>query len=163
MALKSKLQGQPDCPAIKEAQDGITLRQEIQKILLKRDGRKAKMLEVHEANKRLYTLFQGYNQTLDSYLRAHVEQYEAVRDRGRHPRYSLPMARIVAKEQGLDFDALTEPNKKKETMDAAAEGYLAALFFSVLNKDKYKAFKNNIYNLHVMGDGRLPETYDEVL
>ena len=146
-----------------ETQDGIALRQEIQKILLKRDGRKAKMLEVLEADKRLYTMFQGRNETLDSYLRAHVEQCEAVRDGGGHPGYSLPAARIVAEEQGLDFDALTEPNKKKETMDAAAEGYLAALFFSVLNKDKYKVFKNNIYNLHVMGDSRLPETYDEVL
>ena len=46
------------------------------------------------------------------------------------------MARIVAEEQqGLDFDALTDTNKKKEIMDAAAKRYLVALFFSGLNKD----------------------------
>ena len=163
LALKTKLQGQPDYPQIVEQQDGIALRQEIQKILLKRDGRKAKMLEVLEADKRLYTMFQGRNETLDSYLRAHVEQCEAVRDGGGHPGYSLPAARIVAEEQGIDFDALTDDAKKKEVMDAAAERYLAALFFSGLNKDKYESFKNDMHNSHIMGGGRLPETYEEVL
>ena len=33
LALKTKLQGQPDYEVIKDAQDGIALRQEIQKIL----------------------------------------------------------------------------------------------------------------------------------
>lgn len=59
LVLKTKLQGQLDYPAIKDKQKGIALLQEIKKILLKRDVRKAKMLEVLEADKRLYTLFQG--------------------------------------------------------------------------------------------------------
>ena len=87
----------------------------------------------------------------------------ALRDGGGHPGYSLPAARIVAEEQGLDYDALTDANKKEEIMDAAAERYLAALFFSGLNKVKYQSFKDDMHNSHIMGGGRFPETYKEVL
>lgn len=113
------------------------LRQEIQKIVLRRNGCTAKILEVLEADKKLCTLFQGHNESLDSSLRAHVEKCEAIR----HPGYNLPAARIIADEQGLDFDSLTNKDKKQEFMDVAAKRYLAALFFSGLNKDKYKQLK----------------------
>lgn len=82
--------------------DCCALRQEIEKILLKGNDCKAKILEVPEANKKLFTLFQGRNlncnETLGSYLRVHDEQCEAIRDNSGHLWYSLPMARIVADE-----------------------------------------------------------------
>ena len=70
--------------AIRDLQDDIALRQEIQKILLQHDGRKAKMMEVVEDNKKLYCLFQGYNESINCYLRAHIEQYEVIKDNEGH-------------------------------------------------------------------------------
>ena len=83
-------------------------------------GTPAMTPKIVELDKKLFTLYQGNNQSLDLYLCTHVDLCKAIKDHGGTPGYSLLAARIVAKEQGLDFDSASQ-EKRFEVMEDAAK------------------------------------------
>ena len=87
---------------------------------------------------------------------------EAIRDHGGTPGYSLPAARIVAKEQGLDINSASQ-DKRLEIINAAAERYLVAFFFSGLNRGRYNKLKKAVHNGHILNRNPMPETYERLL
>ena len=111
LAMKNKLEGMDSYSEIKDEQDGIGLRQELQKIMQQRNGTQYKMVQVVALDKKLYTLWQGKDQSLESYLSAHVGLVEAIKATGGHPGYSHAAARVVAEEMGLDYSDI--PQEKK--------------------------------------------------
>ena len=68
------------------------------------------------------------------YLRAFKVNTDAINLAGGYAGESIAAAKLVAKEQSLNYD-LAEPIKQAKIMEEAAKRYLAALAFTGLNSD----------------------------
>ena len=106
LAMKNKLEGMDGYEKIKKDQDGIGLRQELQKVMQQRDGTKGKMVSIVGLDKKLFCLWQGKEQSLESYLSAHIGLVDAIKATGGAPGYSLAAARVVAEEENIKYDAI---------------------------------------------------------
>ena len=115
LAMKNKLEGMDGNDKIRDEQDRIRLRLELQKIMQQQGGTKNKMVSVVALDKKLYCLWQSEDQSLESYLLAHVGLVDGIKATDGHPGYSHAGARVVAKEQGLDYKviktSLTPPSR----------------------------------------------------
>ena len=102
LAMKNRLESMDGYEEVKNEQDGIALRRMLQQVMQQRDGQKNKIVSVVALDKKLYTLWQGQDQSLESYLSAHVGLVDAIKATGGHPGYSHAATKVVADELGID-------------------------------------------------------------
>ena len=162
LAMKNRLEGMDGYEEVKEEQDGIALRGMLQQVMQQRDGQQNKMIQVVALDKKLFTLWQGQDQSLESYLSAHVGLVDAIKANGGHPGLSHAAAKVVADEMGLDYHEIPT-EKQNEIAKIAAQRYLSALFFSGLNGKRFKELKRTVHNDDARGIDSLPKTYAKVI
>ena len=102
-AMKTKLKGSSEWSAILTAQDGIGLVQLIHAIMHKRDKTTPSILDIVQADKRMYLTFQWKDQPTADYL----QEFQAVVDivkslPGGCPGWSKPVARAIPNEGNID-------------------------------------------------------------
>ena len=163
-AMKTKLKGSSEWSVISTAQDGIGLVQLICAIMHKRDKTTPSILDIVQADKRMYLTFQWKDQPTAKYLwefQAVVDVIKAL-PRG-CPGWSKPVARAIANEENIDWSVATD-NKKTKLMEHGQTRYLAALFFAGLDNARYSQLKQDIHNKWlVTGKDDIPRTYDQVM
>lgn len=65
--------------------------------------------------------------------------------------------------QGLDYDEISDQDKKHQIVEVAARRYLAALFFSGLNGKRFKELKRTVHNDNAREIDTLPQSYANVI
>jgi hypothetical protein len=97
------------------------------------------------------------------YLRAFKPNAEAINLAGGYAGGSIAAAKLVAKEQDLNYN-LTEPIKHAKVMEEAVKRYLAALAFTGLNSKRHKQLKANVNHNWVRNNtDSLPHTYERLM
>ena len=102
-AMKTKLKGLSEWSAILTAQDGIGLDQLICTIMHRRDKTTPSILDIVQADKRMYLTFQQKDQPITD----HLWEFQAVVDvikllPGGCPGWSKPVAWVIANEENID-------------------------------------------------------------
>ena len=98
-----------------------------------------------------------------AYLRAFKANADAINLAGGYTGGSITAAKLVAKEQSLNYD-LAEPIKQAKVMEEAAKRYLAALAFTGLNSDQHKQLKADVRHDWVRNNtDSLPRTYERLM
>ena len=162
--MKTKLKGSSELLAISTAQDGIGLVQLIYTIMHKRDETTPSILDIVQADKRMYLTFQQKDQPTADYL----WEFQAVVDivkslPRRRSGWSKPVAWAIANEEKINLSVATD-DKKTKLMEHGQTRYLVALFFAGLNNARYSQLKQDIHNKWlVTGKDDVPRMYDQVM
>merc|ERR1712194_333183 len=142
--MKYKLEGHEGWPTILEEQDEVGL------------------IEIVTLERSLALNVQGRRSEVD-YLQAFKANADAINLAGGHAGGSIAAAKLVAKEQGLDYDAADQV-KQATIMEGAAKRYLAALAFTGLNSDRHKQLKADVRHDWVRNNtDSLPRTYERLM
>ena len=105
---------------------------------------------------------QGKRSEVD-YLRAFKTNADAINLAGGYAGGSIAAAELVAKEQGLNYEA-AEAVKQDAIMEEAAKRYLAALAFTGLDSTRHKSLKADVKHDWVRNNvDSLPRTYERLM
>ena len=105
---------------------------------------------------------QGKQSKVD-YLRAFQANADAINLAGGYAGGSIAAAKLVAKEQDLNYE-LAKPLKQANIMEEAAKRYLTALTFTGLNSERHKQLKADVKHDWVQNNtGSLPRTHERLM
>ena len=126
------------------------------------------MREMVLADKKLYLCFQKKDWTLDEYTREFQARLEVCKEIGSAPGQDAESARIVARADGEDYDALAGNQDNIERMKgylaAGQKQYLAALHFEGLNNVHFSELKQEVHNGWIVhGSDTTPKTIEQTL
>ena len=166
--MKTKLRGMEGWSDIEEKQDGIKLVKLLHRVYFDTDGSRQSMREMVLADKKLYLCFQKKDWTLDEYTREFQARLEVCEEIGSSPGQDAESARIAARADGEDYDALagTPDNieRMKGYLAAGQKQYLAALHFEGLNNVHFSELKQEVHNGWIVhGADTTPKTIEQTL
>ena len=166
--MKTKLRGMEGWSDIEEKQDGIRLVKLLHRVYFDTDGSRQSMREMVLADKKLYLCFQKKDWTLDEYTREFQARLEVCEEIGSSPGQDAESARIAARADGEDYDALAGNQDNIERMKgylaAGQKQYLAALHFEGLNNIHFSELKQEVHNGWIVhGSDTTPKTIEQTL
>mgnify|MGYP006064030703 CR=1 FL=1 len=124
----------------------------------KKNFNKECIKEIVDADHTLFTCYQGRRSDVE-YLRDFRAHEDTINESGGEAGYSLPAARIVAREKGLNYDAAL-PEKKKEIMGESRSRFVSMLFVKNLDGRSHFQMKKDIHKDYVRNKKDLsPQSY----
>ena len=120
------------------------------------------LMEIVTLERSLTLNVQGKCSEVD-YLRAFQANTDAINLAGGYVGGIIAAAKLVAKEQELNYK-MAEPLKQANIMEEAAERYLVALAFTGLNSEGHTQLKADVKHDWVRNKtGSLPHTYERLM
>ena len=102
--MKSKLEGRNGWPTILENQDGVALLKAIQRLCKQQDSGVTGLMKIVTLERSLALNVQGKRSKVD-YLQAFKANTAVIKLAGGYAGSSITAAKLVAKEQGLNYKA----------------------------------------------------------
>ncbi len=172
-SMKMKLESTADFQRIEDEQDGIGLLKLLHSIYFQHDGAKQNIMELVKTEKKLFLIYQGKNESLDSYTRNFKALLETAKESGVAPGRNDTTAKLACAAGGADWDSVTslaeqgDAEAKKALEEIRKEGqerFLAALHFDGLNHVAYANVKSDVHNgWLVQGMDTMPMRIDQTI
>ncbi|KAL7470808.1 hypothetical protein ACHAXS_011072 [Conticribra weissflogii] len=166
-ALRTRLQGTDGWKTIEHERDAIQLLLAIRGICCKVNDAAQASYSLVQLKKRLYFFIQKWDQSNDQYLKEFEALSNAVITFGGSFGTKPMMLKAILKEQGIEESEDEGTKATSEQRDKALEisknRYLALLFLSNADGNRYKKLRDDLANQYLMGADNYPKTLEQAV